>query len=118
MVTEAKQQIRQNYGQEFLIIGKEEYVTSLPEISIEEQQYRNELNDSIITRLKYINIDKSKRQKQKSYAEAVNGSQGSSSSENENTSRESKEDIESLSNPSELSKGSIDIASSNNQSTI
>jgi hypothetical protein len=84
MTAEAKVWIRKSYGIIFKIKGKNEYKTSLSQITVEEETYCNELNDYIIDRLKVITIDETPKMKQKSYMEALKGKEENNKQEIEN----------------------------------
>ena len=63
MAAEAKNWIRENYGIKFIVPGKTECVSSLPELTAEEESKRNELNDCIVDRLKVITINENNQPK-------------------------------------------------------
>jgi len=78
MATEAKEWIKKNFGKTFKIKGKEDYETSLPMVTAEEQDYRNELNDYIVDRLEVITIEDTKNTP-KLYTDALKGNENTDS---------------------------------------
>ena len=97
MTAEAKAWIKNNYGTTFKINGKNEYKTSIPQITAEEETYHNELNDYIIDRLKVITIDETTKTKQKLYMEALKGKEENNKQEKEH--QESKSTINNIGIP-------------------
>lgn len=61
MATEAREWIRKNYGTTITVEDKNEYKTSLPVITTEEETYHKELNDYIVDRMKEITIYPNKK---------------------------------------------------------
>ena len=78
MEVEAKAWLRQNYGTKFVIPKKQEYKTSLPKITREEESYHQDLNDYILNRMKVITISSTPETNQLSYLEALTGKSQSS----------------------------------------
>ena len=97
MAIEVKDWIQKNYGIKFIIPKKQEYKTSLPKLTGEEELYHRDLNDYILNRMKVITISSQKEIKQTSYLEELTGKSQSSkksnnqsinSSDNEESNRE------------------------------
>ena len=70
---EAHKWIRNVYGKELLVKDRENYSTLIPQITEEDKAYKDNMNDAIIDRLKYINIHEEKINMQKTCLEALKG---------------------------------------------
>ena len=78
IAVESKDWIRKNYGTKFTIPKKEEYITSLPKITGEEETYHRELNDYILNKMKVITITTQQKLVSQTYLEALTGRSKSS----------------------------------------
>ena len=73
MVAKARDWIWNNYYSIMTIKNKKEYITSLPNIPKEEEEYRKELNNYIIDQIKVININTPENKNPSIYLEALTG---------------------------------------------
>lgn len=115
MATEAREWIRNTYGKQFKVEEKKNYVTSVPQITEEEKNYRNEINDSIINRLKHINIDENKEKQALSCKSVLIGTNQSKDESEQDNSTRNDEDMESLTNTSDSSAREEKLPTSESQ---
>jgi len=87
-----------------MIKGKKKYKTLLPTLTVEDEIYRNNLNDYIIDRLKVITINEPPHIKQKSYLEVLKGKEKDNLQEKMN-----KESSTTIKNKESLSENNSDI---------